>query len=70
MRATLNRAHDLTPAGLSAAAAGLGKQPGDNVWSWRLTPTRHDGADAVRLVTYSGGTKGQWRYITPLTPTG
>lgn len=70
MRAALERAVDLTPAGLHAAAAGLGQRTNGFAWSWQLDDTRHDGANAIRVVTYSGGEKGTWRYITPLIAVG
>ncbi|MHB8465066.1 MAG: ABC transporter substrate-binding protein [Acidimicrobiales bacterium] len=69
LRATLGRSQNLTPDGVSAAAATLGPQAnGDLAWQWQMTATRHDGVGAVRVAAYGGGANGQWRYVTPLTP--
>ena len=68
LRAALDHAPNLTEAGLLAAAQQIGVQSGDSSWEWTMSPTRHDGTAAYRVITYSGGTNGQWKYLTPLAP--
>lgn len=70
MRVVLDGAADITVPGFHRAATSLQRQTTGYGWSWRLAPNRHDGGDSIRVATYTGGDKGRWRYITPLTQVG
>ena len=56
LKAALDRATALTPAGLRAAAEGLGATfDSPFTYSTQLGPGRHDGASSVRFSTYDAG---------------
>ncbi|MHB8662110.1 MAG: type 1 periplasmic-binding domain-containing protein [Acidimicrobiales bacterium] len=63
LRTVVSRAPQASLAAINTAATSVGTQYGTPTFDWTMSSGRHDGADMVRVATYSGGASGQWRYV-------